>query len=146
LSRVREAEELLDRQTATGIVGHRGWAYHAVSRACLLLGRLDDARRLGYCSVESSRRQPGFAAHALHLFGDITTHPDQFDADSGVAHYREALALAQRHGMRPLVAQCHLGLGRLYRRTGKPEHARRNLDAATTMCREMGMDFWLEQS
>ena len=146
LNRLREGEQLLERQAARGIVGHRGWAYHAVGRACLLLGRLDEARRLGDRAVESSRRQPGFAAHALHLLGDIATHPDRFDAESGAAHYREALALAERHGMRPLVAHCHLGLGKLYRRTGKREHARENLATATTMYREMDMGFWLEQA
>ena len=145
LNRVREGEQLLERQAARGIVGHRSWAYHAVGRACLLLGRLDEARRLGDRAVESSQRQPGFAAHALHLLGDIATHPDRFDAESGAAHYREALALAQLHGMRPLVAHCHLGLGKLYRRIGKPEHARENLTTATTMYREMDMGFWLEQ-
>src|SRR5262249_56027390 len=36
LSRVEEAERLLDEQAASGIFGHRGWAYLAVSRACLL--------------------------------------------------------------------------------------------------------------
>jgi class 3 adenylate cyclase/tetratricopeptide (TPR) repeat protein len=145
LSRVREGEQLLERQAARGIVGHRGWAYHAASRACLLIGRLDEASRLGRRSVESSERQPGFAAHALHLLGDITTHPDKFDAESGAAYYQEALALAQLHGMCPLVAHCHLGLAKLYHRVGKPEDARQNLTAATTMYREMGMDFWLEQ-
>jgi class 3 adenylate cyclase/tetratricopeptide (TPR) repeat protein len=145
LSRVREGEQLLERQAARGIVGHRGWAYHAASRACLLLGRLDEASRLGHRSVESSQRQPGFAAHALHLLGDITTHPEKFDAESGAAYYREALALAQLHGMRPLVAHCHLGLAKLYHRVGKPEDARENLTAATMRYREMGMDFWLEQ-
>jgi hypothetical protein len=40
------------------------WGYHAVARACLLLGRLDQARRLADHSLESSQRQPGFAAHA----------------------------------------------------------------------------------
>jgi tetratricopeptide (TPR) repeat protein len=144
LSRVREAEQLLERQAASGIVGHRGWAYHAVSRACLLLGRLDEARRLGDCSVESSQRRPGFAAHALHLLGDIATHPDRFDAENGATYYRHALALAELQGMRPLVAHCHLGLGKLYGRIGKPEHARENLTAATTMYREVDMDFWLE--
>jgi tetratricopeptide (TPR) repeat protein len=143
LSRVREAEQLLERQAASGIVGHRGWAYHAVSRACLLLGRLDEARRLGDCSVESSQRRPGFAAHALHLLGDIATHPDRFDAENGATYYRHALALAELQGMRPLVAHCHLGLGKLYGRIGKPEHARENLTAATTMYREVDMDFWL---
>jgi class 3 adenylate cyclase/tetratricopeptide (TPR) repeat protein len=144
LSRVRESEQLLERQVTRGIVGHRGWAYHAAGRACLLLGQLGEARRLGDRAVESAQRQPGFAAHALHLLGDITTHPDGFDAERGAAYYREALAVAQLHGMRPLAAHCHLGLGKLYRRTGQPEHARQNLTAATTMYREMGMDFWLE--
>jgi class 3 adenylate cyclase/tetratricopeptide (TPR) repeat protein len=142
LSRVREAEELLERQAARGIGQHHSWAYGAVSRACLLLGRLDEARRLGSRSVESSRRQPGFAAHAHRLLGDIATHQDLFDAETGAAHYRAALALAQLHGMRPLVAHCHLGLGKLYRRSGQPEHARENLTNAMRMYREMDMGFW----
>ena len=123
LNRLREGEQLLERQAARGIVGHLGWAYHSLGRACLLLGRLDEARRLGDRAVESSPSQPGFAAHALHLLGDIATHPDRFDAESGEAHYRQALALAEPRGMRPLVAHCHLGLGKLYRRTGKREQA-----------------------
>jgi len=146
LSRVEEAERLLDKQAASGIVGHRGWAYVAVSRACLLLGRLDKARHLGDCSVASSQRQPGFRAHALHFLGDLAAHRDQFDAESGVVHYQQALALAQSHGMRPLVAHCYLGLSKLYRRTGKPEQARESLTAATTMYREMDMGFWCEQA
>src|SRR5262249_29805341 len=144
LSRVREGEQLLERQAARGIVAHRGWAYHASGRACLLLGRLDEARRLGQRAVESSQRQPGFRAHALHLLGDLAAHPDQFDAESGVAHYQQALALAQSHGMRPLVAHCHLGLSNLYRRAGRPEHAQENLTTAITMYREMDMGSWLK--
>src|SRR5262249_34963866 len=145
LSRVEEAERLLDKQAASGIVGHRGWAYVAVSRACLLLGRLDKARHLGDCSVASSQRQHGAAAHALHLLGDLAAHADQRDPESGVAGYQQSLALAQWHGMRPLVAHCYLGLSMLYRRAGKQEQARENLTAATTMYREMDMGFWCEQ-
>ena len=48
--------------------------------------------------------------------------------------------------MRPLVAHCHLGLGKLYRRTDKREQAREHLTTATTMYREMDMRFWLEQA
>ena len=143
--RLRESEALLEGQTVRGIVGHRSWGYCATSRACLLLGRLEEARRLGARAFESSQRQPGFRAHALHLLGDLAVHPDRFDAESGEAHYREALALAQLHGMQPLAAHCHLGLGKLYHSTGKPEHARENLAAAMTMYREMDMRFWLEQ-
>ena len=72
--------------------------------------------------------------------------PTGFDAESGEAHYRKALALAEPRGMRPLVAHCHLGLGKLYRRTGKREQAQEHLTTATTMYREMDMTFWLEQA
>ena len=48
--------------------------------------------------------------------------------------------------MRPLVAHCHLGLGKLHRRTGKPEQSREHLATATTMYREMDMRFWLEKA
>jgi len=82
----------------------------------------------------------------LHLLGDIATHPDRFDPESGEAHYREALALAEPRGMRPLVAHCHLGLAKLYRRTGQREQARDHLTTATTMYRVMDMRFWLEQA
>jgi class 3 adenylate cyclase/tetratricopeptide (TPR) repeat protein len=145
LTRVQEAEQLLEREAAKGIVGHQIWAYHAVSRACLLLGRLDEARRLGDRAVEASRRQPGLAAHALRLLGEIASHPDRFDAEGGAALFREALTLAELHGMRPLVAHCHLGLSRLYSRIGEAEQARDNLAVAARMYREMDMSFWIEQ-
>jgi hypothetical protein len=47
--------------------------------------------------------------------------------------------------MRPLVVHCHLGLGKLYRRTDKREQAQENLAIATTMYREMGMTYGLEK-
>ena len=40
----------------------------------------------------------------------------------------------------------HLGLGKLYRRTGKRDEAQEPLTTATTMYREMDMRFWLEKS
>ena len=48
--------------------------------------------------------------------------------------------------MRPLVAHCHLGLGKLYRRTGDRAKAQEHLTTAATMYREMGMTFWLEKA
>jgi tetratricopeptide (TPR) repeat protein len=145
LNRFREGEQLLEGQAARGIIFSHGWAYHALGRACLLLGQLDEARRLADRTVESSPSHPGFVAHARHLLGDIATHPDRFDAEGGEAHYCGALALAEPRGMRPLVAHCHFGLGQLHRRTGKREQAQEHLRTATTMYREMDMRFWLEQ-
>ena len=54
--------------------------------------------------------------------------------------------LADTLGMRPLVAHCHLGLGKVNRRTDQREKAREHLTTATTMYREMGMMYWLEQA
>ncbi len=49
--------------------------------------------------------------------------------------------------MRPLVAHCHRGLGKLYARTGKREQATRHLEtAAATMYCDMDMRGWLEQA
>jgi hypothetical protein len=59
----------------------------------------------------------------------------------------ESLAtLAEPRGMRPLVAHCHLGLGKLYFRTDKREQAQGHLATAMTMYREMGMTYWLEKA
>jgi class 3 adenylate cyclase/tetratricopeptide (TPR) repeat protein len=146
LNRLQEGEQLLDRNAARGVLGNLGWVYHVLGRAALRLGRLDEARRLGDRAVESSPRHPGFAAWARQLLGDIATHPDRFDPESGEAHYRQALALAEPCGMRPLVAHCHLGLGMLYRRMGGRQEAQDHLTTATTMYREMDMRFWLEQA
>ena len=145
LNRVREVEQILARPPEWGVVGNRVQVYHFLGRACLRLGRLNEAQRLGGRLSESGTNH-GFVAHALHLLGDIASHPDRFDAASGEAHYQRALALAEPRGMRPLVAHCHLGLGRLYRRTGKRGEAHEHLAAATTMYREMDMEFWLRQA
>jgi hypothetical protein len=126
-------------------VGHLAWSYHALGRAALRLGRPDDAQREGECAVAFAPRHPGFAAHARHLLGDIAPHPDWFDAEHGEAHYREAVALAEPRGMRPLVAHCHRGLGALYRRAGKRGQADEHLTTARTMYRALDMRSWLDE-
>ena len=60
--------------------------------------------------------------------------------------YREALTLTNDLGMRPLVAHCHSGLAKLYRRTAKREQAQEYLTTATTMYREMDMRYWLAKA
>jgi hypothetical protein len=47
--------------------------------------------------------------------------------------------------MRPRIAHCHLGLGKLLRRTRTRQEAQEHLTTATTMHREMGVNFWLAQ-
>jgi tetratricopeptide (TPR) repeat protein len=114
-------------------------------RAHLSGGRIDEAARLAREALALTRRlgARGNEAHALCLAGDVASTVSAEDAEG---YYREALALAEPRGMRPLIAHCHLGLGKLYRRTGQREQAQEHLATATTMYREMDMRFWLEQA
>ena len=130
-----------------------GWSWwagrvRALAGAYLLDGRLADATRIAQdgLTVARQRCEPVVEGQLLHLLGDIATHRDRFDAESSDDRYREALALAEPRGMRPLIAHCHLGLGKLYRRTGKREQAREQLTTAITMFGEMGMTYWVEQA
>jgi hypothetical protein len=48
--------------------------------------------------------------------------------------------------MRPLVAHCHVGLGKLHRRTGDYKKAKTQLANGIAMMREMEMGLWLEKA
>jgi tetratricopeptide (TPR) repeat protein len=84
-------------------------------------------------------------AWALRLVGEIAAHRGASEAEKAEEYYRQAIALAQDLGMRPLIAHCHVGLGKLYRRAGKLEPADDHFTSAATMYREMDMPFWLEK-
>jgi tetratricopeptide (TPR) repeat protein len=124
-----------------GRVGALGGAY-------LLDGRLADATRIAQDELAAARRrgERGVEGQLLRLLGDIAAHPDRFEVDTAEAHYRQALALAEKLGLRPLLAHCHLGLGKLSRHTGKREQAQEHLTAATAMYRDMDVRFWLAQA
>jgi tetratricopeptide (TPR) repeat protein len=91
-------------------------------------------------------RTRGWQAWALHLLGEISSQHEPPRVTEAQDQYRDALALATSLGMRPLIARCHLGLGRLDRRTGKRHEAQEHLATATAMFREMAMRFWVEQA
>jgi len=143
LKRLSEARSLLDGLVEREMVGMFHTPCITMARACLLLGRFPEARELGRLALESSN---GRMPDVCHLLGDIAMHGDHFDPESGEAHYRQALALAEPRGMRPLIAHCHFGLGKLCQRTGKQQEAHEHLTTATAMYREMDMHFWLEQA
>ena len=68
-------------------------------------------RGLEFCRAHA---QQGEQAWALRLLGEIHAHRHPSEAELAEAAYREALALAEALGMRPLQAHCHRGLGTLY--------------------------------
>jgi hypothetical protein len=94
-------------------------------------------------ALARERGQPNCEASALRLLGEVIGRRDP--AKHADDHLRDALALAEELGMRPLVARCHLGLGKLAR-TRMRRDAHDHLATAAAMCREMGMRFWLAQA
>jgi tetratricopeptide (TPR) repeat protein len=109
---------------------------------------LEDAQSLAERSLALTREHSGRGnqAYALRLLGDIVARREPLESASAETHYRQALALAEELGMRPLQAHCHLGLGTLYGQTGRPEPARAELTAAIALYRAMDMTFWLPQA
>jgi class 3 adenylate cyclase/tetratricopeptide (TPR) repeat protein len=114
----------------------------------LLARRVEDAMRLAESALDLTRKRKerGLEARALWLLGEIAAHPDNREVEKADVHYGEATGLATELEMRPLVAHCHLGLGKLYLRMGNREQAQEHLTTATTMYREMGMTYWLEKA
>jgi class 3 adenylate cyclase/tetratricopeptide (TPR) repeat protein len=141
-------EEALAAMEAMGMVQWRTPLLVHLGETYRLAGRREDALALTErgLSLARDRGHRGSEAWARRLLGEIVSHADHPDAAAAEAHYGAARALASELGMRPLVAHCHLGLGKLCQRTGKREQAQEHLTIATTMYREMGMGFWREQA
>ena len=119
-----------------------------LGEAYLVAGRLEDARASAGRALALTREQGqrGHEVYALRLLGEIASRGDPFDAEAAEGHYRQALALATELEMRPLVAHCHVGLAKLYRRVGDRAKAEESLATAIPLYREMDMGYWLEQA
>ena len=111
----------------------------------LLVGKLEEARSLASRVIESSQIQ-GCRRHAalsLYVLAESLLHADVSDMLKAEDYYDHAMALANELRMRPLLAHCHVGLGKVYRRTGNYEKAKVHLAKAVAMMREMEMGLWL---
>jgi len=150
--RVAEALPLLEKAIeyagSIKLLGRQSLRMAQLGEAYLLAGRTDEAIELaaGALSFAREYEERGNQTWALRLLGEIASQCGPPHLETAEPHFRQALALAEELGMRPLVAHCHLGLGKLYRRTSKREQAREHLATATTMYREMGMTYWLEKA
>jgi tetratricopeptide (TPR) repeat protein len=111
----------------------------------LAAGRLEEATVLARQALDLACAQQarGEQAYARHLLGEIAARRDPPEAEPAETHDRQALALAEALGMRPLQAHCHRGLGTLYAKLGQREQARAELSTAIELYRAMDMTFWL---
>src|SRR5262245_10667127 len=145
LALLEKAHSSALQKHALYFVPHRARQLSTVYR---LSGRVPEAWPVARQALDHARRQKmrGREVPALIELGALHAEANPPDVRQSEAHYREALTLAAELGMRPLVAHCHHGLGKLYCRTGKADQAREHLTTATTMYRDMDMRFWLEQA
>jgi tetratricopeptide (TPR) repeat protein len=60
--------------------------------------------------------------------------------------FRQAIEMAEKLKMRPLLAHCSLELGRFYSRRGENEKSRSELSKAIDLYRSLGMRFWLPKA
>jgi len=119
-----------------------------LSEGYLMAGREADARAAAQRALGLARqhKERGHEAYTLRLLGEIAAHKGRSEFGDAEEHYRQTLALAEELGMRPLIAHCHVGLGKLYRWIGRRQQAEEHLTTATTMMREMEMGVWLEKA
>jgi tetratricopeptide (TPR) repeat protein len=140
--------QAMEQTTTVEMVGFQALCSLPLGEAHLLASHLEEAQALAEraLALTCEHQERSHQAYALRLLGNIAVHHAPLDVNAAAAYYRQAQVLAESLGMRPLVAHCHLGLGKLYQRTSKREQAREHLTTATTMYREMGMPYWLEQA
>jgi tetratricopeptide (TPR) repeat protein len=108
-------ERALERAVALPFLfGHSqwvGWLAHAHRVA----GRVDAARRVGDEALRLSRQRGtrGYEAWALWILGETEAQRGDGAAPEAETFTRQARALAETLGMRPLVERCDAVLGRL---------------------------------
>ncbi|MBI4589929.1 MAG: AAA family ATPase [Candidatus Rokubacteria bacterium] len=141
-------ERAIDRATAMNLKANRSLMLAWLAESHLRASGSEPAMRSAEQALDLSRTQKerGHEARILWLLGEVASCRETPDFEAADARYQEARDLATELGMQPLVAHCHLGLGRLSRCLGKREQAGERLTTATTMYREMDMRFWLEQA
>jgi tetratricopeptide (TPR) repeat protein len=145
---VRLLTQAMEQSIAMALIAHRAPCGLSLGEAQLLAGRLQEAQSLAEQALALARahQERGSQAYALRLLGDIAARRDPPESEPAVAHYHQALTLAEELGMRPLQAHCHHGLGTLYATRGQWEQGRTELGMALEMYRAMDMTFWLPQA
>jgi len=136
--------QVMEQSMATEWVALQALCRLSLGKAQLLAGHLAEALALTERARALAReyQERGKEAYALHLLGEIAARCEPPEREQAEIYYLQALALAEELGMRPLLADCQLGLGTLYATTGQREQARTALGTAIELYRTMDITFW----
>ena len=90
------------------------------AEVCFLTGRREEALEAGEQGLTRYRHrgERGAEGWVLHLLGEIAAVAIRSRSHGRTTTTARPSPSPTELGMRPLVAHCHLGLGKLYRRTG----------------------------
>jgi hypothetical protein len=92
-------------------------------------------------ALARDRGERGVEAMARRLTAEVAARGGT-DPNGAEEEYGRALSLAEELNMRPLVAQCRLGLGRYALRVGRTDQAGTEIAAARDLFLELGMTSW----
>jgi class 3 adenylate cyclase/tetratricopeptide (TPR) repeat protein len=140
-------EAAVERAAAVKLKANQSIRLVRLAEAHVRAGRPESAYPLAAQALDLAQehRERGHEAYAVRQLASIEVEREAPALDRAEEGYRKALALAEQLGMRPLQAHCHLGLGRLHRRTGNAEAAA-EVGAARDLYRAMDMTFWLHET
>ena len=105
--------------------------------------------------ANSAATANGVAGPLSRVFEPVQTQLDEVDRritaqtaafDPAIEGYVAYAIGGGGKRLRPLVAHCHFGLGKVYLQTSKRDEAREHFTSATTMYGEMDMQFWLTRA
>jgi predicted ATPase/class 3 adenylate cyclase len=141
-------EEVVSASVGTGGPrGLGGWTAW-LSEVWRLLGNDEEARKHACQALDFTRqtKERPNEALALYQLGTVYAHAAAPEAAQADVYYQQALVLTAELGMRPLMAHCHHGRGRLYAQMGRAAQARVEISTAIALYHAMDMTFWLPQA
>jgi tetratricopeptide (TPR) repeat protein len=140
--------QAMEQTMSTDMAGFQVLCRLPLGEAYMLAGRLEEAYALVERTLALARahQERSNEAYALCLLGEIAARHQPSEHNQAKAFYSQAPALAEALGMRPLMAHCRLGLGKLYATIGRRAEAGAEQSVALELYRAMEMTFWLSQA
>jgi len=132
-------QEQIREHEASGLALYHSRLIVWLGEALMRADRLDEAvvETERAIALAQKRGEPGLEAWAVGVLADVASRREATDIEAAERYYGKAIALGEESGLQPLVARCHKGLGRLYRRIGRAQDAQRSYAAAASMYRNM---------
>ena len=120
----------------------------ALAEAYRLSGQIAKAIRTAEEALRVSRQTEEicFGAWALYVMAKIQSESGSEQVEQATLIYRGAIDLAEKLKMSPLLAHCHLDLGKFYIKSRRIKEARTELMNAIDLYRSLDMRFWLPEA